>query len=95
MPKLKFDLALARHDGIIYGIPNDGNERGRTFLLRGTDGLNLEPGTEELSYYQVVKQGTEVAVKFTLDEGTPPGFKRVVIRLGDDEIFTGDWALVR
>jgi hypothetical protein len=95
MAKLKYDLALARQDGLIYGIPENGDEKGTKFLLHGVGALDAKPGRESLSFYHVLEKGTPVTLKLTVDDGTPPGFRRVVIRVGATEIFTGDWALER
>jgi hypothetical protein len=94
MPKLKYDLALARKDELIYGIPDNDDERGPKFLLHGlASNQDAQAGRESLTYYDVIKKGTVVTLKLTVDDGTPVGFRRVVIALGDLEVFTGDWAL--
>ncbi len=94
MLKLKFDLALARHDEIVYGIPEDGQENGAKFLLHGVTGtMDEKPGRESLTYYDVIERGTEVALKLTVDDGMRVGFRRVVIIVGETEVFTGDWVL--
>jgi hypothetical protein len=92
MPKLKYDLALVQHDDITYGFPDDANERGKSFLLHGVGEAPPGPVDAPPSHARVAK-GTEVTCKLTLDDGTPPGFQRVVIVVGDEEVFTGDWAL--
>jgi hypothetical protein len=94
MPKLKYDLSLARQDGLVYGIPEDEDERGPKFLLHGPGStLDELSGRESLTYYDVLKKGTAVTLKLTVDDGTPAGFRRVVIFVGSTEVFTGDWAL--
>ena len=94
MLKLKYDLALARHDELVYGIPEDGDEKGVKFLLHGVGAaLDEQPGRDSLTYYDVIKRGTEVALKLTVDDGTRVGFRRVVIVVDGMEVFTGDWAL--
>lgn len=94
MPKLKYDLALARHDDLVYGIPDDHDPRKKAFLLHGVEALRREPDEDPLTYYARIAKGTAVAVKLTLDDGTPVGCQRVVILVdGEDEIFTGDWTL--
>jgi hypothetical protein len=94
MPKLKYDLALAHQDGLIYGIPEDDDDKGAKFLLHGVgESSDVKPGRESLAYYDVLKKGTQVTLKLTVDDGTPPGFRRIVIFVGRTEIFTGDWAL--
>lgn len=94
MLKLKYDLALAHRDGLVYGIPEDGDVRGPKFLLHGVGpDLDEQPGRESLSYHGVLAKGTGVALKLTVDDGTPAGFRRVVIVVAGNEVFTGDWAL--
>ena len=94
MPKLKYDLALARHDDIVYGIPEDKDERKKMFLIHGVSALGATPaGGDPLTYHARLARGTQVALKLTLDDGTPAGHQRVVIVVDGEEIFTGDWAL--
>lgn len=93
MPKLKYDLALARHDDLIYGVPDDNDARKKMFLLHGVGALRREPQADPLTYYARLAKGRDVTLKLTLDDGTPVGLRRVVIDADGDEIFTGDWAL--
>jgi hypothetical protein len=94
VPKLKYDLALARHDDIVYGIPDDNDERKKMFLIHGVSALGAAAaGGDPLAYYARLPRGTQVALKLTLDDGTAVGSQRVVIVVNGDEVFTGDWAL--
>jgi hypothetical protein len=93
VPKLKYDLALARQDGIIYGIPDDGKDGGKMFLIHGLSASKAIPGRDDLACYARIEKGTNVALKLTVDDGTPAGSRRVVVVVDGQEIFTGDWAL--
>jgi hypothetical protein len=96
MPKLKYDLVLARQDDLIYGLPHDANDdsvSSRAFEIHGIDAMRVKPGRELLTHYDLVKKGTAVTVKFVLDEGAPVGARRAVIFVGGEEVLTADWAL--
>lgn len=95
MPKLKYDLILARQDDLIYGLPHDETDdsvSAKAFEIHGIDAMWVKPGRGLLTHYELVKKGTSVTVKFILDEGTPAGDRRVVIFVGDKEVLTAEWA---
>ena len=92
MPKLKYDLVLARQDDLVYGLPRDegaGAISDKTFTLLGIEAAERD----RLTHYDTVEQGTAVSVKLTLDEGARVGARRLLIFVGETEVFTGEWAL--